>query len=94
MASKEQMRYKNNKWDIKIDILISQRYSAASNSKRQVEVRYNKNFSQIEPGSVGSTKLLILIAKWIYSNSPLETLLRNLEATPLLSPNLPQYLSK
>ena len=43
------------------------------------------NFSQTEPGSVGSTKPLTLIAKWSYSNSPLETPLRNLEATPLLS---------
>ena len=42
-------------------------------------------FSQTEPGSVGSTKPVTLIAKWSYSNSPLETPLRNLEATPLLS---------
>ena len=50
-----------------------------------MEVRYNENFSKTEPGSVGSTKPLTLIAKWSYSNSPLETPLRNLEATPLLS---------
>ena len=37
-------------------------------------------FSQTEPGLVGSTKPVILIAKWSYSNSPLETPLRNLEA--------------
>ena len=29
-----------------IDILVSRRYSAASNSKRQVEVRYNSYLSQ------------------------------------------------
>ena len=47
---------------MKIDILVSRRYSAASNSKRQ-DVRCNKNFSQTEPGSVGSAKPVILIAK-------------------------------
>ena len=31
----------NNKRDMKMYILVSRRYSAASNSKRQVEVRYN-----------------------------------------------------
>ena len=36
-----------------MDILVSRRYSAASNSKRQEEVRCNSNFSQTEPGSVG-----------------------------------------
>ena len=41
-------------------------------------------FSQTEPGSVGSTKPVTLIAKWSYSNSPLETPLRKIEATPLL----------
>ena len=32
---------KNHKWHIKNDILVSRRYSAAINSKRQVEVRCN-----------------------------------------------------
>ena len=41
-------------------------------------------FFQTEPGSVGSTKPVALIAKWSYSNSPLETSLRNLEAIPPL----------
>ena len=40
-------------------ILVTRKYSAASNSKRQMEV--GKNFSQIEPGSVGSTKPVTLI---------------------------------
>ena len=46
-ASKEQVTI--NEWDIKIDILVSWRYSATSNSKRQVEVRCNSIFPQIEP---------------------------------------------
>ena len=45
-ASKEQVTI--NKWYIKFDILVSRRYSAASNSKRQVEVRCNSIFPQIE----------------------------------------------
>ena len=48
------------------------------------DVRCNWIFSQTEPGSVGSTKPVTLIAKSSYSNSPLETPPRNLEATPLL----------
>ena len=48
---------------MKIDISVSWRYSAASNSKRQVEVKCNYNFSQNEPGSVGSTKPVTLITK-------------------------------
>ena len=48
---------------MKTDILVSQRDSAASNSKRQVEVRCNLDFSQTEPGSVGSTKPVTLITK-------------------------------
>ena len=47
---------------MKIDILISRRYSAASNSKRQVEARQNENFSQTEAVSVDSTKPVTLIA--------------------------------
>ena len=35
----------------------------ASGGKWQVEVRSNPNFSQTEPGSVGSTKPVILITK-------------------------------
>ena len=34
---------------MRIDILFSWRCSAASNSKRQVEVRCNSNISQTEP---------------------------------------------
>ena len=49
-----------------------------------MEIRCNWNFSQTEPGSVGSTKPVTLIAKWSYSNSPLDTPLRNLEGTQLL----------
>ena len=64
----------------KIVILVSRRYSAASNSKRQVEVRCNSIFFQTEPGSVGSTKPVTLITKQGCSNSPLETPLE----TPLL----------
>ena len=71
------MSYKN--WYISFTEIL-----AASNSKRQVRVRYNWNISLNKPGSVGSTKPLTLIAKWSYSNSPLETPLRNLEANPLL----------
>ena len=48
------------------------------------DVRCNWIFSQTEPGSVGSTKPVTLIAKSSYSNSPLETPPSNLEATPLL----------
>ena len=48
---------------MKIDILVSRRYSAASNSKRQVEVRCNTNISQAELGSVGSTRPVTLITK-------------------------------
>ena len=69
---------------MKIDILVSQRYSAASNCKRQVEVRCNWNFFQTEPGSVGSTKPVRLITKWSCSNSPLETPFRNLGTILLL----------
>ena len=46
-----------------MDILVSRRYSAASNSKRQVEVRFNLKFSQSEPGSAGSTMPVTLITK-------------------------------
>ena len=42
-------------------LLVSRRYSAASNSNRQ-DVRWTKT-SQNEPGSVGSTKPVTLIAK-------------------------------
>ena len=42
------------------------------------------NISQIEPGSAGSTKPVTLIAKSSYSDTPLETPPRILEATPLL----------
>ena len=49
-ASKEQLTI--NKWYIKIDILVSQRYSAASNTKRQVEVRCNSILPQIEPSQL------------------------------------------
>ena len=42
-------------------ILVTRKYSAASNSKRQMEVGKTLNFSQIEPGSVGSTKPVTLI---------------------------------
>ena len=42
------------------------------------------NFFQTEPGSVASTKPVILTVKWSYSKSPLETLPRNLDATILL----------
>ena len=45
----------------------------------------SKIFPKTEPDSVGSTKPLTLIGKWSYSNSPLETALRKLEATPMLS---------
>ena len=45
-ASKEHVTI--NKWYIKIHILVSWRYSAGSNSKRQVEVRYNSIFPQTE----------------------------------------------
>ena len=48
------MRYKN--W-----LLVSRRYSSASNSKGQVEERCNSNFSQTELTSVGSTKPVTLI---------------------------------
>ena len=58
---------------MKTDILVSRRYSAASSSKRQVEVRCKQNVSQTEPGSVGSTKPVMLITKYSCSNSPLET---------------------
>ena len=40
------------KWDIKIHILVSQRYSAASNSKTQMGVRCNSNYSQTEPSEL------------------------------------------
>ena len=46
-ASKEQVTI--NDWYIKIDLWVSQRYSAASNSKRQVEVRCNSIFHLTEP---------------------------------------------
>ena len=36
----------------KIDILVSRRYSVASNSKRQVEVRCNSIFPQTEPSQL------------------------------------------
>ena len=49
-ASKEQVTI--NEWYIKIYILISRRYSAASNSKRQVEVRCNSIFPQTEPSQL------------------------------------------
>ena len=39
------------------------RYFAASNSKRQVEVKSKSNSSQTETGSVGSTKPVTLITK-------------------------------
>ena len=42
------------------------------------------NISQTEPGSAGSTKPVTLIAKSSYSDTPLETPPRILEATPLL----------
>ena len=32
-------------------------------SNRQMEVRFNSNFSQTEPNSVGSTKTVALITK-------------------------------
>ena len=54
---------RHHKWDIKFDILDSRRYSAASNSKRQVEVRCNSNFSETEPALIGSTKPVTLITK-------------------------------
>ena len=44
-------------------MLVSRRYFAESNSKRQVEVRCHSNFSQTEPRSVGSTKRDTLITK-------------------------------
>ena len=34
---------------MKIDTLVSPRYFVANNSKRQVDVRQNSNFSQTEP---------------------------------------------
>ena len=46
-ASKEQVNI--NEWYIKIYILVSGRYSAAGNSKRQVEVRCTSIFPQTEP---------------------------------------------
>ena len=45
-ASKEQITINEIK---KIYILVSWRYSVASNSKTQMEVRYMSNFSQTEP---------------------------------------------
>ena len=42
-------------------MLVSPRYSAASNSKRQMEVRCNEDFSQTEPGSLSSMKPATLI---------------------------------
>ena len=38
---------------MKIDILVSRRYSAVSNSKRQVEKKYNSISSQIERSELG-----------------------------------------
>ena len=55
-ASKEQVTI--NEWYIKIDILVSRRYSAASNSKKQAEVRCNSIFPQTEPN-----QLLQLLSK-------------------------------
>ena len=46
-APKEQVTI--NEWYIKIELLVSRRYSAASNSKKQVEVRCNSIFPQTEP---------------------------------------------
>ena len=46
-ASKEQVTI--NEWHIKIDILVSRRYFAASNSKRQMGVRFDSNFPLAEP---------------------------------------------
>ena len=49
-VSKEQVTI--NEWYMKIDILVSRRNSAASNSKRQVEVRCNSIFPQTEPSQL------------------------------------------
>ena len=49
-ASKEQVTI--NDWYIKLVILVSRRYSAESNSKKQVDVRCNSIFSQIEPSQL------------------------------------------
>ena len=46
-APKEQVTI--NEWYIKIELLVSRRHSAASNSKKQVEVRCNSIFPQTEP---------------------------------------------
>ena len=46
-ASKEQVTI--NEWYTKVDILVSRGNSAASNPKRQVEVRCNSIFAQNEP---------------------------------------------
>ena len=48
---------------MKIDILVLQRYSAPSNSTRHMEVRCNSNFSQTQPGAVGSPMPVTLITK-------------------------------
>ena len=44
-------------------MLLSRRYTAVSNSKRQMEVRCSSNFYQTELASVGSTKPVTLITK-------------------------------
>ena len=49
-ASKEQVTI--NEWYIKIDIFVSWRYSAASNSKRQVEIRCNSIYPQTKPSQL------------------------------------------
>ena len=49
-ASKEQVTI--NEWYIKTHISVSWRYSAASDSKRQVEVRCNSLFPQTKPSQL------------------------------------------
>ena len=49
-VSKEQVTI--NEWDVKNDILVSRRYSAAINFKRQVEVICNSIFPQTEPSQL------------------------------------------
>ena len=44
-------------------MLVSRRYHAAINFKKQVEVRCNQISSQTEPGPVGSTKPVTSITK-------------------------------
>ena len=51
-ASKEQIII--NEWNIKIEILVSRRYSVASNFKKQVEVRCNSILSKLNQANYNS----------------------------------------